>query len=91
MTAVAYTRYRDNSGAWRNPPIFRKTGIFSVAAGPAARDNRAKTERENAMAWDFETDPEYQKKLDWVQAFVENEVEPLTHIGVGLGGVKSKT
>jgi acyl-CoA dehydrogenase len=42
------------------------------------------------MAWDFETDPEYQKKLDWVQEFVETEVEPLTHIGVGLGGVKSK-
>src|ERR1700748_2939160 len=43
------------------------------------------------MAWDFETDPEYQKKLDWVQDFIENEVEPLTHIGVGMGGVKSKT
>src|ERR1700759_3488400 len=43
------------------------------------------------MAWDFETDPEYQKKLDWVQEFIENEVEPLTHIGVGYGGVKSKT
>ena len=43
------------------------------------------------MAWDFETDPEYQKKLDWVEEFVENEVEPLTHIGVGQGGVKSKT
>jgi acyl-CoA dehydrogenase len=43
------------------------------------------------MAWDFETDPEYQKKLDWVEEFVENEVEPLTHIGVGMGGVKSKT
>jgi acyl-CoA dehydrogenase len=43
------------------------------------------------MAWDFETDPEYQKKLDWVEEFVENEVEPLTHLGVGMGGVKSKT
>ena len=29
------------------------------------------------MAWDFETDPEYQKKLDWVDAFVREEVEPL--------------
>src|SRR5580693_2487458 len=30
-----------------------------------------------AMAWDFETDPEYQKKLDWADTFVREEVEPL--------------
>ncbi|WP_433631727.1 acyl-CoA dehydrogenase family protein [Nocardia sp. CA-120079] len=29
------------------------------------------------MAWDFETDPEYQKKLDWADEFVRAEVEPL--------------
>ncbi|MFA5884815.1 MAG: acyl-CoA dehydrogenase family protein [Acidimicrobiia bacterium] len=29
------------------------------------------------MAWDFETDPEFQEKLDWVDAFVREEVEPL--------------
>jgi acyl-CoA dehydrogenase len=29
------------------------------------------------MAWDFETDPEYQQKLDWARAFVREEVEPL--------------
>jgi acyl-CoA dehydrogenase len=29
------------------------------------------------MAWDFETDPEYQKKLDWADQFVREEVEPL--------------
>ncbi|MFV9431689.1 acyl-CoA dehydrogenase family protein [Rhodococcus rhodochrous] len=29
------------------------------------------------MAWDFETEPEYQKKLDWADAFVREEVEPL--------------
>jgi acyl-CoA dehydrogenase len=29
------------------------------------------------MAWDFETDPEYQKKLDWADEFVREEVEPL--------------
>src|SRR5258708_29827791 len=38
----------------------------------------------------FRSDPEYQKKLDWVDEFIEQEVEPLTQIGVGLGGVKSK-
>jgi acyl-CoA dehydrogenase len=29
------------------------------------------------MTWDFETDPEFQKKLDWVDEFVRHEVEPL--------------
>jgi acyl-CoA dehydrogenase len=29
------------------------------------------------MAWDFETDPEFQEKLDWMQTFVREEVEPL--------------
>ena len=27
--------------------------------------------------WDFETEPEFQEKLDWIDAFVREEVEPL--------------
>ena len=27
--------------------------------------------------WDFETDPEYQKKLDWVEQFMQDKLEPL--------------
>jgi acyl-CoA dehydrogenase len=30
--------------------------------------------------YDFETDPEYQAKLDWAAEFVANEVEPLDHV-----------
>ncbi len=30
--------------------------------------------------WDFETDPEYQEKLDWADGFVRDEVEPLDHV-----------
>jgi acyl-CoA dehydrogenase len=29
------------------------------------------------MAWDFETEPEFQMQLDWMDAFVRDEVEPL--------------
>ncbi len=29
------------------------------------------------MAWDFSTEPEFAKKLDWVREFVREEVEPL--------------
>jgi acyl-CoA dehydrogenase len=29
------------------------------------------------MAWDFETEPDFQAKLDWMDRFVREEVEPL--------------
>jgi acyl-CoA dehydrogenase len=29
------------------------------------------------VGWDFETDPEYQAKLDWADEFVREEIEPL--------------
>jgi acyl-CoA dehydrogenase len=32
------------------------------------------------MVWDFGTDPEYQSKLDWADAFVRDEVEPLEYV-----------
>src|SRR5580698_5817779 len=28
--------------------------------------------------WDFSTDPEWQKELDWVEQFCREEIEPLT-------------
>ena len=30
--------------------------------------------------WDFSTDPEFQAKLDWMDAFVRDEVEPIDHL-----------
>ena len=32
------------------------------------------------MAWDFETEPEFQRELNWMDAFVRDEVEPLGFI-----------
>ncbi len=32
------------------------------------------------MAWDFQTEPEFQEKLDWIQRFCDEKVEPLHHI-----------
>jgi acyl-CoA dehydrogenase len=32
------------------------------------------------MSWDFETDPEFAAQLDWISAFVRDEVEPLDHV-----------
>ncbi|MER5183400.1 acyl-CoA dehydrogenase family protein [Streptomyces sp. NPDC002896] len=36
------------------------------------------------MAWDFETEPEFQAKLDWADTFVREEVEPLDLLWHGL-------
>ena len=36
------------------------------------------------MAWDFETDPQYQAQLDWADAFVREEVEPLDLVAPDL-------
>jgi acyl-CoA dehydrogenase len=32
------------------------------------------------VAWDFETEPEFQKELDWMDQFVREEVEPLDFV-----------
>jgi len=32
------------------------------------------------MGWDFSTEPEFQEKLDWVEQFCREEVEPLDMI-----------
>ena len=29
------------------------------------------------MSWDFQTDPEFQEQLDWMDEFVRTEIEPL--------------
>jgi len=32
------------------------------------------------MAWDFSTEPEFQRKLDWVDQFCKEKVEPLEYV-----------
>src|SRR5215510_14486591 len=32
------------------------------------------------MAWDFSTDPEFQEKLDWVERFCIEKIEPLHYV-----------
>ena len=35
------------------------------------------------MAWDFSTEPEFQEKLDWMDAFVREEIEPIDRLWGG--------
>ena len=32
------------------------------------------------MAWDFSTEPEFQKKLDWVEELCKEKIEPLDYV-----------
>ena len=32
------------------------------------------------MAWDFSTDPQFQEKLDWVERFCREKIEPLDYV-----------
>jgi len=29
------------------------------------------------MSWDFQTDPDFQAKLDWARDFIQEEIKPL--------------
>jgi acyl-CoA dehydrogenase len=42
------------------------------------------------VAWDFETDPEFQKKLDWIEDFMRDEVEPISHLGMAIHGPEGR-
>lgn len=37
------------------------------------------------MSWSFETDPEFQRKLDWIDTFTREEIEPLDLVFRGAG------
>ncbi len=40
------------------------------------------------MAWDFSTEPEFQKKLNWIDDFVRSEIEPLDLLFGGYAFVR---
>jgi acyl-CoA dehydrogenase len=40
------------------------------------------------MSWDFETDPEFEAKLDWARGFVRDEIIPLELVEVDHGTLK---
>jgi len=40
------------------------------------------------MAWDFATDPEFQEHLDWMDAFVREEIWPLETLGLSYAQLR---
>src|SRR5215210_8911246 len=67
------SRGRGCSGAAR--PL-RHTWRSCANVRPSQRPEPGRHE----MAWDFETDPEFQEELDWVADFVQQEIEPLQFV-----------
>src|SRR6185295_20396317 len=55
--------------------IGRTGPAASILATAVARRDRSR--QGDDMAWDFSTEPEFQKKLDWVEEFCREEIEPL--------------
>jgi acyl-CoA dehydrogenase len=76
--------------AWRREPRIASADLASVEA-PSTRGDDAtvclvgvpalcspKNRRKgDGMSWDFETDPEFQRLLDWADRFVAEELAPL--------------
>ena len=45
---------------------------------------------QSAMAWDFSTDPEFQAQLDWMAAFVREEIWPLETLDLDAGAARPR-
>src|SRR5437660_12496071 len=60
----------------------------ALDAGPAARNNNELNSGqilEAAVAWDFSTEPEFEEHLDWMRAFVREEIWPIETIDSEIG------
>src|SRR6476619_1870856 len=96
MTSSAASSSRRTSLAYSAPRLPRVRSAIRWAIASSAPGSSARlvfcTRRiiffhrtgGNPMAWEFETEPEFQAKLDWASAFVREEVEPLDFIWPGL-------
>src|SRR4030095_9069471 len=43
------------------------------------------------MAWDFETDPDFQKELDWIDEVVRSEIEALRYVSERCDDTRAPT
>src|SRR3954462_3164514 len=76
---------REREGIGESLPLSNRRLIMSASAISYRQFENA-AHWETAMAWDFETDPEFQKKLDWIEEFMAEEVEPLSNLGMAVRG-----
>ena len=95
MNSSAASSRRRTSLAYSDPRLARVCRAIRSATSPARTRSELHSACQNsilshgrtggnAMSWDFETDPEFQAKLDWADEFVREEVEPLDLVWPGL-------
>jgi len=76
-------------------------GVLDRSLRPASSDpqntDRTPTEhpqntdhltKEDSMAWDFSTEPEFEEKLEWMRTFVRQEVFPLETLSLTYDQVR---
>src|SRR4051794_32208916 len=59
----------------RAPQDFSSGGCGFLQSPPAG--DRVRPIAFGGMGWDFETDPEFERELEWMRAFVRDEIYPL--------------
>ena len=60
----------------------RTTGALGGAFGKVRAGRRSAARQEvTDMAWDFETEPEFEEKLAWMRTFVREQIIPLEALG----------
>src|SRR5450631_2655410 len=76
--------HRNVSGAGKIAGVSRQSPFAPRSSGHAALRRSPLAHNRylggTAVSWDFETEPEFQKQLDWIEKFVREEVEPLDYI-----------
>src|SRR6202158_670801 len=66
---------------WQNRQGFATIRSAPGSCGPPSQPSaRNRLPGGTAVSWDFETEPEFQKQLDWIEKFVHEEVEPLDYV-----------
>src|SRR5437773_1877969 len=64
----------------RGSSIRHNETTTTFAAFPPRQLLSRQPTRSEGMAWDFSTDPQFQEKLDWVERFCQEKVEPLDYV-----------
>ena len=63
--------------------VSRSRCLWGIGAGPGLR--RVREEYASAVPWDFSTEPDFQRKLDWMEEFVRERIWPLETLVEELG------
>jgi len=73
--AAGKTTGQASTGARRETVL--RVGVTETSPGMGPTVAGVRHEEAIAMAWDFETEPDYAAKLTWARTFLDEEILPL--------------